>query len=409
MKKIVISIVAVLVTAVSSASVVPIAKGNPATLDWKKIPAMKFHRWMQPDEPPIATQARFMYDDNRLYIRVECSEPNINEARSQLRYGRHDSPCWGNDCVEFFIDLLDGTGRGYQFVTDIHNDGAELIWRDPKYVNTISWNGYWSHRIAYNDDNYVVSIEIPWKTFGIKELKDKVIAMNLTRRRNIAPWGRFVLAPKTENNLTLSANYFRFGKINVAPAVVEGTVSHSVPLTGINSAVCTISAEKAVAGTLEFASEKSDGEKILAALPVSLQPGKPGKYTINYSETEPGSRAVRVIFRNKNGSVTDIWNNTINYNVPLELTASNPVAACGRDFNIFSRLYVKPEKRYINMEICRGQEVVARREYKPESGEFFLALPTSGLKPGKYLLKVTLVSPGSKTSQTIPLRVTPML
>ena len=93
MKKIVISIAAVLLTAVSSASVVPIVKGNPATLDWKKIPAMKFHRWMQPDEPPIATQARFMYDDNRLYIRVECSEPNINEARSQLRYGRHDSPC----------------------------------------------------------------------------------------------------------------------------------------------------------------------------------------------------------------------------------------------------------------------------------------------------------------------------
>ena len=113
--------------------------------------------------------------------------------------------------------------------------------------------------------------------------------------------------------------------------------------------------------------------------------------------------------KRKNGGVTDIWNNTTNYNVPLELTASNPVAACGRDFNIFSRLYVKPEKRYINMEICRGQEVVARREYKPESGEFFLALPTSGLKPGKYLLKVTLVSPGSKTSQTIPLRVTPML
>lgn len=408
MKKLLISFTAVLMT-VSAFAVISIPKGNPATFDWNKVPAMKFHRWMQPDEPPIATQARFMYDDNRLYVRVECSEPNINEARSQLRYGRHDSPCWGNDCIELFIDLLDGTNRGYQFVTDIHNDGAELIWRDPKYVNTISWNGYWSHRIAYNDDNYVVSIEVPWKTFGIKEFKDKIIAMNLTRRRNIAPWGRFVLAPKTENNLTFSANYFRFGKINVAPAAVEGTVSHSVPLTGKNSAVCTISAKTAVDGTLEFASEKESGEKILAKTPITLAAGKTAKITLNYNETEPGSHAVRVLLRSKNGSITDVWNNTINYNVPLELKDTFPVAVAGKDLNIFSQLYVKPGNLNIFMEIIKGKDVVARREFKPVSSEFFLALPTSGLASGRYQIRVTLNSIEGKTTQTIPLLITPKL
>lgn len=410
MKKLTILLSAVFaVISASAAAPVSIIKGNPANLDWNKVPAMKFHRWMQPGEPPIATHARFMYDDNRLYVRVECSEPNINEARSQLRFGKHDSTCWVNDCVELFVDLLDETGRGYQFVTDIHNDGAELIWRDPKYVSTISWNGYWSHRIAYNDDNFVVSIEIPWKTFGVKEFKDKIIALNITRRRNIAPWGRFVLAPKTENNLTLSANYLRFGEINVAPATVEGVVAHSTPLTGKNSAECAVTAKKALSGTLEFASEKADGEKILAKQAVTLQPGKTQKVTLSYNETEPGSRAVRVLFRSKDGNVTDIWNNTVNYNVPLELTTTTPVAAAGRDFNIYSRLYVKPENLFVDMEICQGEKILARREYKPAANEFFLALPTSGIAPGSYQLKVTLNTPEGKTAQTVPLRITPQL
>ncbi|MBE6391665.1 MAG: hypothetical protein E7042_05635 [Lentisphaerae bacterium] len=410
MKKITVLITAlVAVVSAFAAETVSIPKGNPSTLDWNKVPAMKFHRWMQPGEPPIATQARFMYDDNRLYVRVECSEPNINEARSQLRFGKHDSTCWVNDCVELFVDLLDGTTRAYQFVTDIHNDGAELIWRDPKYVNTITWNGYWNHRITYNDDNFVVSLEIPWKTFGIKEMKDREIAMNLTRRRNIAPWGRFVLAKNTEKNLSLSANFFRFGKLNVVPAAVEGAVAHSTPLTGANDAICTVTAKKAIAGTLEFASEKAGGEKILAKKAVTLQPGKTEKITLSYNETEPGSRAVRVLFRGNDGTVTDVWTNTINYNVPLELANSFPVAVSGRDLNIFSRLYVKPENVNIGMEICDGKAIVARREFKPAAGEFFLALPTSGLKPGKYQLKVTLNTPNGKTDQLIQLLITPAL
>lgn len=388
---------------------VTIQKGNPSKIDWKDIPAMKFHRWRQSGEPPIDTQARFMYDDNRLYIRVECSEPNINEARSQLRFGKHDSTCWVNDCVEFFIDLLDGTGFGYQFVTDIHNDGAELIWRDPKFVNTIAWNGYWNHRVIYGDDNFVVLLEIPWKTFGVTELKNKTIAMNITRNRKIAPWGRFVLSEKTDKNLTLSDYYLRFENINVRPAAVTGTVSNTTPLTGKNSAKCSVTSKIAVSGTLEFASEVESKERIMAVKKVTFEPGKVQNIVLDYEETIPGMHAVRVIFRDEKGEVTDVWADNINYNVPLELANTNPVSKCGQDFNIFARLFIPVKGVEIVSAIYQEGKCVAEAAYKPEKNEFFLPLPGSKLAPGKYDVKITLNDGKSKVTQTLSLFITPAL
>lgn len=388
---------------------VTIQKGNPSTLDWKNVPAMKFHRWRQSGEPPINTQAKFMYDDNRLYIRIECSEPNINEARSQLRFGRHDSPCWINDCVELFIDLLNETGFGYQFVTDIHNDGAELIWRDPKFVNTVAWNGYWNHRIIYGDDNFVVLIEIPWKTFGVTELKNKTIAMNITRRRNIAPWGRFVLSEKTDKNLTLSDYYLRFENINVRPAAVTGIVSNSTPLTGRNTALCTVTSKIAVKGSIEFASELENKERILASQKVDLKPGKTQNITLKYDETTPGMHAVRVLFRSEKGEVTDIWTDNIKYNVPLELANIAPAAEAGKDFNIFSRLFIPVKNVKIISAVYQNKKCVANGEYQPAGSEFFLPLPSGKLAPGRYEVKITLNDGKSKVTQTLPLRITPSL
>ena len=388
---------------------VTLQKGNPSTLDWKNIPAMEFYRWRESGSPPISTQARFMYDDNRLYIRVECSEPNINEARSQLRFGRHDSPCWVNDCVEFFIDLLDGTGRCYQFVTDIHNDGAELIWRDPKFVSTIAWNGYWNHRVIYGDDNFVVLMEIPWKTFGVTEFKNKTLAMNITRCRKIAPWGRFVLSQNTENNLTLSANYLRFENFNVRPADVTGSVSNTTPLTGINTASCSITSKIAVRGTIEFASEFETKERILASQKVVLEPGKMQNIVLKYEENVPGMHAVRVIFRNEKGEVTDIWTDNIKYNVPLELANIVPVASAGKDFNIFARLFIPVKNVEIISSIYKDKKCVANGKYQPVSSEFFLPLPSSKLVPGKYSVQITLNDGKSKITQTVPLCITPAL
>ena len=388
---------------------VTVQKGNPSTLDWKNIPAMKFYRWKQPGEPPINTQARFMYDDNRLYIRVECSEPNINEARSQLRFGRHDSPCWINDCVELFVDLLDETDRAYQFVTDIHNDGAELIWRDPKFVSTIAWNGYWNHRVIYGDDNFVVLLEIPWKTFGVTEFKNKTIAMNITRCRKIAPWGRFVLSPNTENNLTLSANYLRFENFNVRPADVTGSVSNTTPLTGINTASCSITSKIAVRGTIEFASELDNKERILASQKVVFEPGKMQNIVLKYEENIPGMHAVRVLFRNEKGEITDIWTDNIKYNVPLELANTAPVAGAGKDFNIFARLFIPVKNVEIISSIYKGKKCVANGKYQPVNSEFFLPLPSSRLAPDKYSVKITLNDGKNKVTQTLPLCITPAL
>ena len=71
---------------------------------------------------PVAVQTRFkvLYDDDALYVAVECDEPNPDKLVA--RYTEHDQDVYGDDCVELFMDPA-GEGRYYQHFC-INSNGA---------------------------------------------------------------------------------------------------------------------------------------------------------------------------------------------------------------------------------------------------------------------------------------------
>jgi len=62
--------------------------------------------------PPMQVQTRFkvLFDDDALYVGVECDEPTPDKLVA--RYSEHDQDVYGDDCVEVFFDPA-GEGRYY--------------------------------------------------------------------------------------------------------------------------------------------------------------------------------------------------------------------------------------------------------------------------------------------------------
>lgn len=62
--------------------------------------------------PPVQVQTRFkvLYDDDALYVGIECDEPKIDQLKA--RYSEHDQDVYQDDCVEVFFDPA-GEGRYY--------------------------------------------------------------------------------------------------------------------------------------------------------------------------------------------------------------------------------------------------------------------------------------------------------
>lgn len=372
---------------------VEIVKGTPGVVSWDKIKPMPFYRWVEGGKPPIDTEVRFMYNDNSLFMRFVCSEPNITEARQQPRYERHDSSIWTNDCVEIFIAPEAGSKRMYQFVTDIHNSGAELGWNDPKYAKTIAWNGYWSRKTTYFDDHYIVEVEIPWRTLGIEYARNRSIKLNITRVRKSFPWGRYSLSEKMDKHLTNIDKYLDFTGLNIDKAEVNGSVSYSVPLSGKNLMMAQVRSVSGdvLQGKLMLVASGREKEIVLAALPVKLLPGKSISKNISYNMSEAGAFPVKLVFRADSGKVTNIWAGTINYNPPIDIASRSLVAVKGKDTAVYARVYSAQTKGSADIAVIdsKGKTVAAVKQ-KYSGKEFFLNIPGAKLPEGDYTVRVTL-------------------
>lgn len=386
---------------------VEILKGTPGEVSWDKVPSMKFYRWKEAGEPPMPTRAQFMYDDNQLYIRIFCTEPNITEARSQPVLKR-DGNVWDNDCVEIFIDLCDNTNRIYQFACDIHNVNAELVWNDPKFASRITWNGYWQSRIKYSETSYTFDITIPWRSLGITSAVNREIAINLNRYRTIHPWGRYVLAEKTAKLLE-PEYYFRFGPLNItAPALTAKAVPASAAISGKNRLDCTISNLNAneQKGELRLVYSTPDGDKVLTRETVSIPGKKSISKSILYTFNEIGTFPLKLVFTSNQGKPSDLWADSLTFNSPLNFNATYLTVPQGGNCEVFVRSYL-PEKSctaYVKIVDASGKTVAAsvRLENKRE---FFLTIPSAGLPEGEFTVKIQ----SGEFKQTLKLLIVPAL
>lgn len=400
-----LSFIAVMAALLGNA--VEILKGTPGEVSWDKVKSMKFYRWKEAGEPPMPTSAQFMYDDNQLYIRVFCTEPNINEALSQPILKR-DGNVWDNDCVEIFIDLCDDSKRIYQFACDVHNVNAELVWNDPKFASRITWNGYWQSRIHYTETSYTIDISIPWRSLGISSAVNREIALNLNRYRTIHPWGRYVLAEKTAKLLE-PEYYHRFGPLNIAaPTLTATAIPATAPIAGKNRLDCDIEnlRETEQKGELRLVCSTPEGDKLLKQEKVEL-PGKGKvKKSLFYTFNKIGSSPLKLVFAGSNGKNMDLWADSFVFNSPLEFNAFYLTASQGENCEVFVRSYLPEKSCNIQVDIvdASGKTVVSTTT-KEDKKEFFLTIPASGLPEGRYAVNIS----SGEFKQNLKLLIVPAL
>lgn len=371
-------------------SAVEIIKGTPGKTGWDKVPAMKFYKWKEAGDPPMPTRAQFMYDDDQLYIKIFCTEPNITEVRSQPVLKR-DGNVWDNDCVEIFIAPDDNNPRIYQFACDIHNVNAELVWNDSKFASGITWNGYWHSRVQFSDTSYTIDITIPWRSLGITSAQNRKIAINLNRHRTIHPWGRYVLAEKTAK-LLQPEFYHKFGPLNIAaPAVTASAKQLSAAIAGKNRLACEITNQSSSGqrGELCLLTVTPQGDKVLTRENITLAAKAKVKKELPYTMNTAGNFPVKLTFTDNNGKNTLLWADSFVFNSPLTVTATYLTAVKGENSTVFVRSYL-PEKSFTVTTGITDEtgKKVASSTRKEQKKEFFLSIPSAGLPEGNYTVTV---------------------
>ncbi len=73
-----------------------------------------------PQPVPVQTRFKVLYDQDAVYVGIECDEPAIEKLKAS--YGGHDQDVYVDDCVEVFLDPA-GDGRYYHHFA-INSRGA---------------------------------------------------------------------------------------------------------------------------------------------------------------------------------------------------------------------------------------------------------------------------------------------
>jgi hypothetical protein len=125
------------------------------------------------------TEARFLYDDDNLYIGVICfdSQP----SRMLIKDLKEDFDFPTTDMVQVFIDSLRDLRSGFTFV--VNPAGAT---RDTQVitngVTNQDWDGVWDAKVSRDERAWYVEYVIPFKTLRFSRSTTQEWGVNITRR-----------------------------------------------------------------------------------------------------------------------------------------------------------------------------------------------------------------------------------
>ena len=110
----------------------------------------------------LKTECRILYDQNGLYLGFVCQEPVMDEVFNTCI--KRDSGCWGEDCVEFFINPRRDYACTYEFELGIEGGIVDClnIWD----ISHMQYDPPWDYRTAKFDDHWTAEMAIPWESIG---------------------------------------------------------------------------------------------------------------------------------------------------------------------------------------------------------------------------------------------------
>ena len=144
------------------------------------VPATDLYQWAKPGLPATnKTEARFIYDDNNLYVGVNMWDKDI--ANRVVNEVKEDFQFRDTDGLSIILDTLHDKRSGFLFGTN--PAGAR---RDGQLANdgglNQDWDGVWDVKVSIDERGWIAEYVIPFKTLRFTNEPVQEWGMNISRR-----------------------------------------------------------------------------------------------------------------------------------------------------------------------------------------------------------------------------------
>ncbi|MEN6305211.1 MAG: carbohydrate-binding family 9-like protein [Armatimonadia bacterium] len=254
---------------------------------------------------PVDVQTRFkvLYDQNAVYVGVECDEPALDKL--QARYKEHDGDVYQDDCVEVFFDPA-GEGRYYHhFVVNTNGAWYDDYGADYGLVHAKLWEIPLQVGTTVDKEKQVwrVEVRIPLAGLTLKEDAGADWLWNITRERyttgklELMTWaplkGNFH-APKLFGKLAgVKVDFKRFNFGLTEPQVTitgDGSGNHLLRLQ------TTVSNDSPTARRVVLSAGPFLQGNLVVSEPMALAPGAQQQVTLPPLKVKGNARAALVQF-----------------------------------------------------------------------------------------------------------------
>ncbi len=171
------------ITASRVAGAPPMPDGNGDDPAWKKAKSYSLQLADAEGKLPVhSTSLRALWDDEHLYLLVECAEEDITKMRA-LETIPHGRWLWLDDGLELFFDVNRDRTTYYQFLVNhkgvpgeghAGKTGLDLNWRSQARFRVIPLSG---------NKGYTLEAAFPLSAFKLSPKTGQVIGFNLLRKR----------------------------------------------------------------------------------------------------------------------------------------------------------------------------------------------------------------------------------
>jgi hypothetical protein len=126
---------------------------------WKNAKAIPMYEVNTGKEGDLKTEVKSCYDENNIYFAVTAFDP---EAKKLNRVPGEPGTV---DGFEIFLDATHNHQSYYQSTFDLAGKLDERHYIDKIEPTRLDWKSNAKWQVAFNDDNYIVEISMPRKSF----------------------------------------------------------------------------------------------------------------------------------------------------------------------------------------------------------------------------------------------------
>ena len=202
----------------------PTIDGDLGDACWKAATAIGGFTILDTKKPsPLKTEVRFAYDDDTLYIAVECFTPDFSLVKGEKV--ERDGRVLNLDSVELMIDA-DRDGDEYiHLMTNATGSQFDRRVVQSGWVGINDWDGDWRTASTIGADSYTVEVAIPFYSLDIGAKTSSTWNVNVCRNvrtadtfayTSIAPGGVYNVPAKFPSLSGIHADFSRY-MLRVSP------------------------------------------------------------------------------------------------------------------------------------------------------------------------------------------------